>query len=63
PTDASAFAGTLLNLLSDPLGAEAMGAKAQKAVRLRMNAESEQRRLLRLYSTILGRDASDNFSM
>jgi glycosyltransferase involved in cell wall biosynthesis len=63
PTDASALAETLLNLLSNPLRAEAMGANAQKAVRLRMNAESEQRRLLRLYSTILGWDASDDFSM
>jgi len=41
----------------DPMRAESMGANARKAVRLRMNAESEQRRLLRLYSTILGLEA------
>lgn len=57
PTDASAFAGALVKLLLDPMRAESMGANARKAVRLRMNAESEQRRLLRLYSTILGLEA------
>ena len=61
PTDASAFSGALLKLLLDPLRAESMGACARKAVRLRMNAESEQRRLLRLYSTILGREAASEF--
>lgn len=62
PTDASAFAGTLVKLLLDPLRAESMGAKAQNAMRLRMNAESEQIRLLRLYSTILGRTLPANMS-
>jgi len=57
PTDASAFAGTLVKLLLDPSKAESMGANAREAVRLRMNAESEQRRLLRLYWRILGQDA------
>lgn len=58
PTDAPAFAEALVSLLLDPLQAESMGAKAQKAVRLRMNAESEQRRLLGLYKAILGLDAA-----
>ena len=51
--DAGAFAGALMKLLSDPLWTETMGANARNAVRLRMNAKSEERRLLRLYQIIL----------
>ena len=53
PTDPAAFAGALEQLLRDPLRLERMGANARSAVQQRLNAKSEETRLLRLYETIV----------
>lgn len=55
PTDACGFARAIARLLVDRKSAERMGEKARDAVRQRMNANSEQRRLLALYSAVVGR--------
>ena len=50
--DSKAMARAIVNLLLDPLEATHMGRSAQRAVSRRMNARSEQARLLRLYTAI-----------
>jgi glycosyltransferase involved in cell wall biosynthesis len=53
PTDPQQWANALFHLLDNPQKAQWMGKQARTAVRARFNAAPEQRKLLRLYSTLL----------
>ena len=57
PNDPAGFADALERLLLDPPSLERMGANARNAVKRRLNAASEEARLLRLYATIVKPEA------
>jgi len=53
PGDEGAFAGALADLLCHPADAAALGRRGAEAVRERFHWEGEEKRLVRLYATLL----------